>query len=63
MLSDSVLTAWWKRWGGRGGGSTAVYIELRRICKGEGAATPSETLGDWLRGMGWTGNVLTPHEA
>eukprot|EP00974_Lingulodinium_polyedra_P073742 7140560-Lingulodinium_polyedra.AAC.1 len=23
MLSDSVLAAWWKRWGGRCGGSTA----------------------------------------
>eukprot|EP00974_Lingulodinium_polyedra_P099035 9597729-Lingulodinium_polyedra.AAC.1 len=48
LLSDSVLCAWWDRWAGKQGPASPVAIELRKICKGDGPANPSEPLCEWL---------------
>eukprot|EP00974_Lingulodinium_polyedra_P077266 7479473-Lingulodinium_polyedra.AAC.1 len=58
----SVLTAWWRRWGGRTVERCPVKEELRAIVREQKARRPSATLEQCMFGFGWVGTVLHPEE-
>ena len=56
------LEAWWDRWKRRNGAPQGHAAELVLAGRAVESHVPSSGLRDWLRGMGWDGEALTPAE-
>eukprot|EP00974_Lingulodinium_polyedra_P031950 3077001-Lingulodinium_polyedra.AAC.1 len=62
-FTDSVLTAWWDRWGGRARPRCAIELALTNIARSAEAATPDAVLRAWLDGFEWPRGAITPEQA